>query len=159
MKATGDRRCYGVLFSSEFPPSHCWRWRQCEVTRRGRKEAGLWVRGSRNEVSLFLPGAFGLLRHISPGCVSSVSGGLQSKSGGQFRYGRLLRDGDGFKRRSHQNVEAPSKRGTPDCLSGGLVSTSKFKCSLEWKPAKEKNCMVCLVVFFYQAASNLMLVV
>lgn len=49
-------------------------------------------------------------------CVSSVLG-LQSKSGGQFCHGRLLRDGDGFKRRSHQNVEAPFKRGTPDYLN------------------------------------------
>lgn len=97
-------------------------------------------------MSSSVPDAFNLIRHISPRCVSSVLG-LQSKSGGQFCHGRLLRDGDGFKRRSHQNVEAPSKRGTSDYLSWIWCQNGvKMSSGVETSKIKEFQCL--LGVFF-----------
>lgn len=137
---------FWFFFPSEFHPRHCWRWWKCEVTWHGWKEDGLWVQGSRNKVSLFVLDAFNLLHHISPRCVSSVLG-LQSKSGGQFYHGRLLRAGDGFKRRSHQNVEAPSKRGTPAYLSW-IWCQNGVKMSFGAETSKIKDFQRLLGVFF-----------
>lgn len=130
---------------SEFHPGHCWRWRHCEVTWLGWKEAGLWVQGSWNKVRLFLRDAINIVCHISPRC-------------GNCFLGYRVKAVDSFFMEDYCVMVTASNDGFIKMwklqLKEVRLTTCDLECSLGLKLAKKKK-KNCFVWFFHQVIPNL----